>query len=245
MIEVAEHVYQLGSRYHNFFAIVEGGKATVIDAGCSKEFGSLKDGLAGLGLGIDAIELLVLTHAHGDHIGFANEAHGEGVPVKALDAEIPFANGSATGQAVRLGDLSWWKPGTARFLMALRKAGITSAPPVPGVEAFEDGDVLDVPGRLRVVGTPGHTSGHCVFMMEDDGIVFTGDALVTMHVLGGRPGPQMLPEVFHADYEGAQDSLDLIAALPADLTLSGHGEPWRGPIAATVQATKARLQAGR
>jgi hypothetical protein len=31
---------------------------------------------------------------------------------------------------------------------------------VPEVIPFDDGDELDVPGRLRVIHTPGHTEGH-------------------------------------------------------------------------------------
>ena len=42
MHQVGEGIYRLGTVIHNFYVIAEGGKATVVDAGCSKEFPKLE-----------------------------------------------------------------------------------------------------------------------------------------------------------------------------------------------------------
>jgi hypothetical protein len=34
---IVDGIHRLGTSYHNFYVITEGGKATVVDAGCSKE----------------------------------------------------------------------------------------------------------------------------------------------------------------------------------------------------------------
>jgi glyoxylase-like metal-dependent hydrolase (beta-lactamase superfamily II) len=48
--------------------------------------------------------------------------------------------------------------------------------PRPDAVAFRDGDVFDLGGvQIRVVHAPGHTRGHCVFMIEPDGILYLGD----------------------------------------------------------------------
>jgi glyoxylase-like metal-dependent hydrolase (beta-lactamase superfamily II) len=48
------------------------------------------------------------------------------------------------------------------------------------VEALEDGDVVDLGGRtLTVLHLPGHTAGHCGFLVEPDGFLFIGDIDLT------------------------------------------------------------------
>lgn len=45
---------------------------------------------------------------------------------------------------------------------------------------------LDVPGRPRVLATPGHTYGHVALHLPDRDAVITGDALVTLDPYTGR-----------------------------------------------------------
>jgi hydroxyacylglutathione hydrolase len=49
--------------------------------------------------------------------------------------------------------------------------------PRPGAIALRDGDVLDLGGgvRISVIHAPGHTGGHCVFLIEPDGVLALGD----------------------------------------------------------------------
>ena len=50
MDQVGDGIYRLGTVIHNFYLIAEGGKATVVDAGCSKELPKLEQGLASIGM---------------------------------------------------------------------------------------------------------------------------------------------------------------------------------------------------
>lgn len=46
----------------------------------------------------------------------------------------------------------------------------------PDVGTFTDGDVFDLGGcTIRVVHAPGHTRGHCCFLIEPDGVLYLGD----------------------------------------------------------------------
>lgn len=234
MHEVAEGVYRLGSKYHNFYVITEGGKATVIDAGASKELVKLESGLLSLGLRRSDVEVIVLTHAHADHIGFAAEASETGTIVKSHVEEAPLARGDRKGYAVTVRQLPLWKPAIWAFVFALVKAGITSAPRVKDIETFEDGETLNVPGRPRAIHTPGHTEGHAAFYLESRGLLFTGDGLVTMNLKGGRKGPQLLADMFHTDPAQARESLSLLTGLDTNLVLPGHGNPWSGQVANAV-----------
>lgn len=50
----------------------------------------------------------------------------------------------------------------------------------PDVTAFEDGTVFDLGGRtVTVVHLPGHTPGHCGFLIEPDGFLFVADIDLT------------------------------------------------------------------
>ncbi len=239
MQEVAEGVYRLGSKYHNFYAITEGGKATVIDAGASKEISKLDACLASLGMRRQAVELILLTHAHSDHIGFAAEANGSGTAVKSHEDEAPFVRGDKRGYSVGPTQLPLWRPAVWRFLIALIRVGITSAPRVKDIETFRDGETLDVPGRPRAIHTPGHTEGHASFYLEDQKLLFTGDGLVTMNLKSGQGGPQLLADVFHTDAEQARASLSLLTGLDTNLVLPGHGKPWEGQVAEAVRSALA------
>lgn len=70
MRDITPGIHRLGSSHHNFYVITEGGKATVIDAGCSKEWPKLVEGLTAIGLALNDVEAIIVTHAHADHIGF-------------------------------------------------------------------------------------------------------------------------------------------------------------------------------
>ncbi|MFD3945496.1 MBL fold metallo-hydrolase [Streptomyces sp. NPDC058579] len=50
----------------------------------------------------------------------------------------------------------------------------------PEAKGFEDGSVFDLGGRtVTVVHLPGHTAGHCGFLIEPDGFLFVADIDLT------------------------------------------------------------------
>ena len=75
--------------------------------------------------------------------------------------------------------------------MGMRNGGYKTIK-IPDVEPFGEGE-LDVPGRPRVIHTPGHSPGHVVFHFAEQGALIAGDALCTWNPLTGRPGPQIMP----------------------------------------------------
>ena len=236
MQQVGEGIYRLGTNVHNFYLITEGGKATVIDAGCSKELPTLEAGLASLGMKRDDVEAILITHAHADHIGFAAEAGRE---VRTSEPEAPIATGEMEGHAVKIPQLPLWRLGTWRFLIGLVRVGVTNAPRVESVVTFTDGEALDLPGSPTAVYSPGHTIGHAAFYMGSSKVLFTGDALVTRDLLGHQDAdPQLMPDMFHTDPAQARESLDALAAMDTELLLPGHGSPYRGQAADAVRIAR-------
>ena len=113
-------------------------------------------------------------------------------------------------------------------------AGVMKLEHLDEVGTFRDGDHLDLPGRFVAVHTPGHTEGHTMFHCPERGLLFTGDGLITMDLIGSSTGPQMIESRFNRDHEQAMSSLDRIVDLEADLLLPGHGDPWAGSPAEAV-----------
>jgi len=239
MQQVGEGIYRLGTDIHNFYLLTEGGKATVVDAGCSKELSKLDAGLASLNMKRDDVEAIVLTHAHADHIGFAAEANDAGTEVRTSEVEGPIATGEQKVHAVKIPQLPLWKLGTWKFLIGLVKVGVMKAPSVKSVVTFSDGDVLDLPGKPRVVYSPGHTVGHSSFYVADSKTLFTGDALVTRDLLSNHDGaPRLMPDIFHVDPAQARASLDALGGIDTELLLPGHGSPYKGQVAEAVRIAK-------
>jgi glyoxylase-like metal-dependent hydrolase (beta-lactamase superfamily II) len=237
MHQVGDGIYRLGTAIHNFYVITKGGKATVIDAGCSKELPKLEQGLASIGMKRDDVEAIILTHAHTDHIGFAAEANAAGTEVRTSEIVGPIATGDQVGNELKIRQLPLWKLGTWKFLTGLLKVGVMNAPRVETVATFEDGDVLDLPGSPRVVYSPGHTIGHACFYLPQTKTLLTGDALVTRDVLNHcDSAPQLMPCVFHTDPAQARASLHILRALDTELVLPGHGSPYHGQIAEAAEA---------
>lgn len=131
---------------------------------------------------------------------------------------------------------SLWRPRMVRYMAHAVRNGGAKAPPDGEVEACGDGDVLEVPGRLRAVHTPGHTGGHCSLLAEGAGVLFAGDALATVSFLGGDTGRQLV--AFNEDGERPRDSLSRLEGLPANVVVVGHGGPFVGTPAEAVERAR-------
>jgi hydroxyacylglutathione hydrolase len=82
---------------------------------------------------------------------------------------------------------------------------------------LDDGDTI---GGLKVMHVPGHTAGSIVLSRED-GVVFSGDALLSdKHGQVRPPDPRLA-----LDRARALTSAELIKALPISLLCTGHGTP--------------------
>jgi glyoxylase-like metal-dependent hydrolase (beta-lactamase superfamily II) len=133
-----------------------------------------------------------------------------------------------------------WRPQLWHLVatMMVRDGGITLKPYKGELEAFSDGDALDVPGQPRVIATPGHTAGHSALYFERHRALFVGDEMCTWNPLTGNSGPQLMPKSFNVSLAQCRDSLGAIEDVPADVLLPGHGEPWRDTVSAAVKRAR-------
>jgi glyoxylase-like metal-dependent hydrolase (beta-lactamase superfamily II) len=110
---------------------------------------------------------------------------------------------------------------------------------VEHVRTYVDGEVLDVPGRPRVLFAPGHTHGHSALHIPERGVLIAGDAVVTYDPYVASEGPQIVAGAATADSDEALRSLDAIAAVDADVVLTGHGAPWTQGTNLAVERARA------
>ena len=120
----------------------------------------------------DAVDLVVISHAHEDHL--AGLHLFPDLPVLAHPAEV----GAVRSPEVLLAGFGMRSSEAGGFRERLRDTFHLSER--QDVGTFEDGDVVDLGGRtLTVVHLPGHTAGHCGLLVEPDGFFFLGDIDLT------------------------------------------------------------------
>jgi glyoxylase-like metal-dependent hydrolase (beta-lactamase superfamily II) len=239
--EIASGVWRLGTELVNWYAVEEGSRVTVVDAGAPKYRPQLDAALARLGRSLGNVAAIVLTHAHSDHTGFAEALRVEtGVPVYAhADDESLAATGKPSGKN-ETSFLPYLRYGHAwRLLSHLAGAGAMKPRPIRELTTYADGETLEVPGHPRVIHTPGHTSGHCSLWFESAGALIVGDELCTLHPLTGARGPQLMPRAFNLSSAKCLDSLTRLQDVDAEVLAFGHGEPWREGVAAAVEHARA------
>ncbi len=239
--DAAPGIHRIEDAYVNWY-LVEGedGRLCVVDAGHPASWKSLESAVQELNRSLSDIEAVVLTHAHFDHVGFAERARTElDVPVMVHEQDAPLAGDpwdyeherSRLPYAAR-------HPSFDLVFAAMGAKGALAVRAVGEVTTFTGGDVLDVAGRPEVLHVPGHTDGEVALLYRELDTVITGDAIVTHDPYTGGTGPRIVAGAATADSERALASLDAIAATGARRLLVGHGEPWEGDVNEAVRIAR-------
>ncbi|MFD7733935.1 MBL fold metallo-hydrolase [Kitasatospora phosalacinea] len=230
-----QNLYRIGNDIVAAYLVVTDEGVTLVDAGIPGQWSELLAQLSELGLGPTDVRGVVLTHGDGDHIGYAERLRSEfGVPVYIHAADAARARGEVKVKP------NWGKfriGATAGFLWYAGRRGGLNPVYLKEVKEIADGDVLDLPGRPRIVSLPGHSPGSVAVHVPAVDAVFVGDGLTTRHVLTGSHGPQPAP--FTDDPSGALDSLDRLAGIEATWVLPGHGTPWNQGVQEIVRQVRA------
>ena len=133
--------------------------------------------------------------------------------------------------------------------------GLPSAPTARAASAFtpdrapQNNELLALMGKapegkithtLQVIHTPGHAANHLCLLLQEDGLLFSGD-----HILNGSTTVIDPPDGNMADYLDSLDRLDaLCAEHSVEFILPAHGHVLGGPINGARSAI-AKLKAHR
>lgn len=163
------------------------------------------------------IRMVVCTHSHPDHSPGAK-------PLQALCAKA----GTALPPILGLPSAS-----TAR-----------AASEFTPDRALADGEVLRLgaPGQeissLRVIHTPGHAANHLCLLLEEDGLLFSGD-----HILNGSTTVIDPPDGHMGDYLASLDALtQACTELGMEYILPAHGHVMPDALGAIAHLKAHRLK---
>jgi glyoxylase-like metal-dependent hydrolase (beta-lactamase superfamily II) len=239
--QVADRVHRLTRGIANFYLVEDAGGLILVDAGTPKDWDLLAKAVQALGHSVDALDAVLLTHAHADHVGFAERARttsGARVLVHSSDEQMARTGKAPAPNEGRVASYLL-KVQLYKTFWNLATGGAGKTIPVKEVSTFGNGETLDVPGHPRVVHAPGHTAGSAVLVLEDRSALFTGDVMCTLNPLTGRPGPQIMPSGLNRDTQQAMRSLDSLAGVKADVVLAGHGDPWTAGVPEAIRQARA------
>jgi len=236
---VAEGIHRIEDAYTNWYIVEDGGALTIVDAGVPTSWGSLCEALATLGKRRDDVRALVLTHAHFDHIGFAERARQElGVAVHVHENDVPLTRHPLQYAHERARSYYFTTQLQALSIVAafLRNRALWPSP-IREVRRYAEG-LLDVPGLPLALFTPGHTLGHCALHFPDRNVIIAGDAFVMLDPYTAQTGPRLVARAATADSARNLETLEAIASSGAGTVLTGHGEPWTGSAAEGVRLAR-------
>lgn len=235
---VTDRVHFAQTDLVNWTLVADGDGVILIDAGFPGHRDDVLGSLRGLGFGPEDLRAILLTHAHIDHFGtaiwFASE---HGTPVYCHADEVGHSKREYLEQASPLAVAAHaWQPKWLKWSVSIIRKGALTHSGIPTTESLTADIAAGLPGGPQVIPTPGHTGGHCSYVV--DRVLVSGDALVTDHPVAPRRGPQLLPSVFNHDEAACLRSLEALGMLDAEVLLPGHGPVWRGPVRdAVTQAT--------
>jgi len=204
---------------------------TLVDAGLKTEasFETLRKGLETIGVGLNSIERILITHGHLDHYGQAKRLSSlSGAPIYIHSKEYERIH--SFNHSLRFLKSILLRNGTPEALVNEMIHYFESAQIVADSldEAFflDDGDSIFFKSMLwKTIHCPGHAPGMICFHWPERKLLFTGDHLLKEIT----PNPVLTvneskPPFRYPSLKDYLTSLKKIEKLDISFLLPGHGE---------------------
>ncbi len=190
--------------------LIVGETLALVDSGLPWNPSGIVKYIRSIGREPSELRHILVTHSHPDHTG------GTSSLVKATGASVA-AHRSDTKRL----------DGNREVLAYIGSLGKISAPlpfmrKTPVGSLVDDGDVLPIHGGIRVIHTPGHTPGSVCYLLEESGVLFSGDTIFS-------DGQQLSRSVRFPGYdrESYVRSLKRLSEFGFESVCGGHGSPLR------------------
>ncbi len=211
---IAPNIHVLVSRsFDSNIGLIDGGKQkALIDTGTGMYHSFLEGSLLKVGVTIESITDILLTHSHIDHIGGVANIIREASPKVHLH--------KAEADLINAGDM--------RLTLADTFGAEVPRMKIEGV--LQEGSMISIGNiKIDVLHTPGHSSGSVCYHIKEKGIVFTGDTMFSGGSFGRVDFPTGNPREIVESLKRLSELDDFNTALP------GHMAPVR------VSATRSAL----
>lgn len=222
-VTIADGVHQIRTIASRVTVIDSGDGLVLVDAGVRGSLRAIAAGLKRLGLSLDQVRLVVLTHYHPDHFG------GLGKLVEATSAKVAVHR-QETGIVRGVEPVPSPYRGPLLATITRPFLGMLYGRPVEVDYQLEDGDLLPTEQEIRVVHTPGHTDGTICLYLPSKKVLVVSDAL--QHRFGRlRPPAAFVTK----DPRLALDSIKKLRFLDIDVICFGHHVPLKGDVQSHLQ----------
>lgn len=197
-MEIAKNVHLLESTKGSYVYLVLGQEPVLIDTGMPKREAKMIAELATLGISINDIAHILLTHHDVDHIGNAHALQQQSQSTLWAPKDVPYIHGDLPRHGIK------------RLIGKLVRVTTPKVDRVyqPGVKI----------GDIEVIETPGHTPGHVSFLYGDT--LFAGDLVTSKN---GKLAPS--PKIMSWNSQAVSRSIDKLKSFQFDWVCPAHGEP--------------------
>ena len=203
-----------GTRISRIY-LIEGDDLTLVDTGMPWDVGHVFKYIRSIGRHPNELSRILMTHSHPDHTGGA-----PGI-IRHSKAQVAAHHEDAHHTLHQAHTISYMGIFASLDL------------PIPFMKRLsldsiiEENDVIPVAGGIRVLHTPGHTAGSVCYLLEREGLLFSGDTIFSDYGRVSRSMP--FPG---SDAEQYRLSLERLTALDFDILCGGHGSPLIGGASA-------------
>lgn len=186
--------------------------AVLIDTGFPGQFEDIQVEMKRVGVSVDKLKVVILTHQDIDHIGSLPDLLESGVSdikVYAHELDKRYIEGD---------------------LPLLKDVHVENPPKGKVSDTVIDGQELPYCGGIQILHTPGHTPGHISLYLKQSKTLIAGDSMYSVNgKLGGIHAPTTL------NIMEAQQSLKKYLNLDIESVVCYHGGLSKGNIKIQLQ----------
>ncbi|WP_242275241.1 MBL fold metallo-hydrolase [Bacillus cereus group sp. BfR-BA-01445] len=215
-MEIAKGVEMLQLKFQEFIIhpilLWNDEMAVLIDTGFPGQFEDIQVEMERVGVSVDKLKVVILTHQDIDHIGSLPNVLENGVSdikVYAHELDKPYIEGD---------------------LPLLKDVQLEDLPKGKVSDTVIDGQELPYCGGILILHTPGHTPGHISLYLKRSKILVAGDSMYSVNgVLGGVHASTTL------NIMEARQSLKKYLNLDIESVVCYHGGLSKGNIKIQLQ----------